>query len=113
MDLIEEIQPEGVAVCQPGVRLGDLENEGRKTGWELRCYPRQSSRPQSEDFSAAVPEELEPWPHECFANFQTVRAIEVVTMEPEPRLVLHEGEAVHEILHAWGNQRDHHSHWLL
>jgi FAD/FMN-containing dehydrogenase len=23
-------------------------------------------------------------------------------MEPEPRIVLHEGEAVHEILHAWG-----------
>jgi FAD/FMN-containing dehydrogenase len=31
-----------------------------------------------------------------------VRAIEVVTMEPEPRVVLHEGEAVHEVLHAWG-----------
>src|SRR6266481_4609942 len=30
MDRIEEIQPEGVAVCQPGVRLGELENEGRK-----------------------------------------------------------------------------------
>src|SRR6202163_4636737 len=39
MDRIEEIQPEGVAVCQPGVRLGELENEGRKAGWELRCYP--------------------------------------------------------------------------
>ena len=39
MDRIEEIQPEGVAVCQPGVRLGDLENEARKSGWELRCYP--------------------------------------------------------------------------
>jgi FAD/FMN-containing dehydrogenase len=31
-----------------------------------------------------------------------VRAFEVVTMEDEPRVVLHEGEAVHEILHAWG-----------
>jgi FAD/FMN-containing dehydrogenase len=39
MDRIEEILPEGVAVCQPGVRLGDLENEARKAGWELRCYP--------------------------------------------------------------------------
>ena len=39
MDRIEEIQPEGVAVCQPGVRLGTLETEARKSGWELRCYP--------------------------------------------------------------------------
>jgi len=31
-----------------------------------------------------------------------VRALEVVTMEPEPRIVLHEGEKVHDILHAWG-----------
>jgi FAD/FMN-containing dehydrogenase len=35
-------------------------------------------------------------------DFQTVRALEVVTMEPEPRVVLHEGEKVHDILHAWG-----------
>jgi FAD/FMN-containing dehydrogenase len=35
-------------------------------------------------------------------DFGTVRAIEVVTMEAEPRVVLHEGDAVHEILHAWG-----------
>ena len=40
--------------------------------------------------------------HGSLRDFQTVRAIEVVTMEPEPRVVLHEGEAVHEILHAWG-----------
>src|SRR4029077_437330 len=39
MDRIEAIQTDGVAVCQPGVRLGTLENEARKTGWELRCYP--------------------------------------------------------------------------
>src|SRR5277367_5279600 len=39
LDRIEAIQAEGVAVCQPGVRLGMLENEARKVGWELRCYP--------------------------------------------------------------------------
>ena len=35
-------------------------------------------------------------------DFSTVRAIDVVTMEDPPRVVHHEGEAVHEILHAWG-----------
>src|ERR1700721_846058 len=35
MDRIEEILAEGVAVCQPGVRLGDLENEARKGGGVL------------------------------------------------------------------------------
>jgi FAD/FMN-containing dehydrogenase len=39
MDEIESITSDGVAVCQPGVRLGVLEGEARKLGWELRCYP--------------------------------------------------------------------------
>ncbi|MFZ1940578.1 MAG: FAD-binding oxidoreductase, partial [Terracidiphilus sp.] len=39
MDKLEEITPDGVAVCQPGLRLGALETEARKTGWELRMYP--------------------------------------------------------------------------
>ncbi len=40
--------------------------------------------------------------HGGLRDFDTVRAFEVATMEDEPRLVLHEGAAVHEILHAWG-----------
>jgi FAD/FMN-containing dehydrogenase len=40
--------------------------------------------------------------HGGLRDYNTVRAIEVVTMEPEPRVVKHEGEAVHEIMHAWG-----------
>jgi len=40
--------------------------------------------------------------HGGLRDFQTVRAIEVVTMEAEPRVVRHEGAAVHEILHSWG-----------
>ncbi len=54
MDKIEEIRPDGVAVCQPGLRLGALETEARKEGWELRCILRRSSRPRSADFSAEV-----------------------------------------------------------
>src|ERR1700738_3179385 len=39
MDKLEEITADGVAICQPGVRLGSLETECRKQGWELRMYP--------------------------------------------------------------------------
>jgi FAD/FMN-containing dehydrogenase len=38
-DKLEEITSDGVAVCQPGLRLGQLEIEAGKQGWELRCYP--------------------------------------------------------------------------
>src|SRR5665213_114938 len=102
MDRIEQIQPDGVAVCQPGVRLGDLENEARKSGWELRCYPSTIIKASVGGFVSGGSGGIGTVAHGGLRDFQTVRALEVVTMEPEPRIVLHEGEAVHEILHAWG-----------
>jgi FAD/FMN-containing dehydrogenase len=102
MDRIEQILPEGVAVCQPGVRLGDLENEARKVGWELRCYPSTIIKSSLGGFLGGGSGGIGTVAHGGLRDFETVRAIEVVTMEPEPRVVLHEGEAIHEILHAWG-----------
>jgi FAD/FMN-containing dehydrogenase len=102
MDRIEAIQPQGVAVCQPGVRLGELENEGRKAGLELRCYPSTIIKASVGGFLGGGSGGIGSVAHGILRDFQTVRAIEVVTMEAEPRIVLLEGEAVHEILHAWG-----------
>src|SRR5208283_579036 len=102
MDLIEQILPEGVAVCQPGVRLGVLETQARKIGWELRCYPSTLAKASVGGFVAGGSGGIGSVAHGGLRDFQTVRALEVVTMEAEPRIVQHEGEAVHDILHAWG-----------
>jgi FAD/FMN-containing dehydrogenase len=102
MDRIEEIQPEGVAVCQPGVRLGVLENVARRVGWELRCYPSTIIKASVGGFLGGGSGGIGTVAHGGLRDFQTVRALEVVTMEPEPRIVLSEGEAIHDILHAWG-----------
>jgi FAD/FMN-containing dehydrogenase len=102
MDQLEQIQPGGVAVCQPGVRLGVLENEARKAGWELRCYPSTIVKASVGGFLGGGSAGIGSVAHGALRDFQTVRAIEVATMETNPRIVLHQGEAVHEILHAWG-----------
>jgi FAD/FMN-containing dehydrogenase len=102
MDKIEEIRPTGVAVCQPGARLGALENEARKKGWELRCYPSTIVKASVGGFLGGGSGGIGSVAHGGLRDFGTVRAIEVVTMEAEPRVLKHEGEAVHEILHAWG-----------
>jgi FAD/FMN-containing dehydrogenase len=102
MDRIETIQPEGVAVCEPGVRLGVLENEARKSGWELRCYPSTIVKATVGGFLGGGSGGIGSVAYGNLRDFATVRALEVVTMEAEPRVVRHEGEAVHEILHAWG-----------
>lgn len=102
MDKLEEITPDGVAVCQPGLRLGSLETAARSRGWELRMYPSTLAKASVGGFLAGGSGGIGSVAHGGLRDFDTVRAIEVVTMEAEPRLVLHEGQAVHEILHAWG-----------
>ena len=102
MDRVAEIQPDGVAVCEPGARLGVVENEARKTGWELRCYPSTIVKASVGGFLGGGSGGIGSVAHGNLRDFQTVRAIELVTMEAEPRVVKHEGEAVHDILHAWG-----------
>jgi FAD/FMN-containing dehydrogenase len=102
MDKLEEITADGVAVCQPGVRLGAIETESRKKGWELRMYPSTLAKASIGGFLAGGSGGIGSVAHGGLRDFDTVRAIEVATMEEDPRVVLHEGEAVHEILHAWG-----------
>ncbi len=102
MDKLEEVTPEGVVVCQPGLRLGALETEARSRGWELRMYPSTLVKASVGGFLAGGSGGIGSVAHGGLRDFDTVRAFEVVTMEDEPRVVLHEGPAVHEILHAWG-----------
>jgi len=102
MDKLEEISPDGVAVCQPGLRLAVLETEARKKGWELRMYPSTLAKASVGGFLAGGSGGIGSVTHGGLRDFDNVRAFEVVTMEDEPRIVLHEGAAVHEILHAWG-----------
>src|SRR5579863_6523523 len=102
MDKLDDITPDGVAVCQPGVRLGVLETEARKQGWELRMYPSTLVKASVGGFLAGGSGGIGSVAHGGLRDFDNVRAFEVVTMEEKPRVVLHEGAAVHEILHAWG-----------
>ena len=102
MDKLEEITADGVAVCMPGLRLGALETEARKQGWELRMYPSTLVKASVGGFLGGGSGGIGSVAHGGLRDFDTVRAFEVATMEEEPQLVLHEGAAVHEILHAWG-----------
>jgi FAD/FMN-containing dehydrogenase len=102
MDEIESITRDGVAICQPGVRLGVLEGEARKVGWELRCYPSTVVKASVGGFLGGGSGGIGSVAHGGLRDFATVRALDVVTMEESPRLLHHEGEAIHEILHAWG-----------
>jgi hypothetical protein len=101
MEAIHGIE-EGVAVVEPGVKLGTLETYARGQGWELRCYPSTIAKASVGGFLGGGSGGIGSIAHGGLRDFGTVRAIDVITMEQEPRLVHHEGEAVHQVLHAWG-----------
>ncbi len=102
MDRIESITADGVAICQPGVRLGALESAARESGWELRCYPSTIVKATVGGFLGGGSGGIGSVAHGGLRDFDTVRAFEAVTMESEPQILRHEGEGVHGILHAWG-----------
>jgi len=106
MDTIHEIagtvSGDAVAITGPGTRLGVLETEARRSGWELRCYPSTVAKASVGGFLGGGSGGIGSVAHGGLRDFQTVRAIEVVTMEASPRVVLHEGDAVHDIMHSWG-----------
>jgi len=102
MDAIEQITCEGIAICQPGVRLGVLEAAAREVGFELRCYPSTIVKASLGGFLGGGSGGIGSIAHGGLRDFDTVRAIEVVTMEATPRVVRHEGPAVHDVMHSWG-----------
>ena len=102
LDKLEQITPEGVAVCQPGLRLAVLETEARRQGWELRMYPSTVAKASVGGFLAGGSGGIGSVAHGGLRDFDTVRAFEIVTMEETPRVLLLEGAAVHEVLHCWG-----------
>jgi len=102
MERIEEITPEGIAVCEPGVKLGALETEARSYGWELRCYPSTVAKASVGGFLGGGSGGIGSVTHGGLRDFNTVRAFDIVTMEEHPRLIHLEGDDIHGVLHAWG-----------
>ncbi|HEY5753560.1 MAG TPA: FAD-binding oxidoreductase [Chthoniobacterales bacterium] len=92
----------GVAECDPGVRLGALEQSARKAGWELRCYPSTWVKATVGGFLGGGSGGIGSITYGGLRENGTVPAIDVMTMEAEPRIIRHQGESVHEVLHSWG-----------
>ena len=75
MDKLEEITPQGVAICQPGLRIGVLETEARKQGWELRMYPSTLVKASVGGFLAGGSGGIGSVTHGGLRDFDTVRQL--------------------------------------
>ena len=76
----------------------------KRARWAGNCaaIPRRSSRRRWADFSAVARAASARWRTAGCAIFRRCAPSKWSRWKPKPRVVLHEGEAVHEILHAWG-----------
>ncbi len=81
MDAIHEITADGVAVTGPGTRLSVLEGAAREAEWELRCYPSTVVKASVGGFLGGGSGGIGSVSHGGLRDFDTVRAMEVVTME--------------------------------
>lgn len=102
MDKILEIEPGGVARCEPGARLGAIEVAARQAGWELRCYPSTFVKASVGGFLAGGSGGVGSIKHGGLRDPGTVPGVTILTLEGEPRRVTLEGPDVMQVLHAYG-----------
>ena len=102
MDKILEIEPEGIARCEPGARLGAIEVAARKEGWELRCYPSTYVKASVGGFLAGGSGGIGSVKHGGLRDPGTVPSIDIITMEAEPQRLTLDGPDVMQVLHAYG-----------
>ena len=108
MDRIEAITADGVAVCEPGVRLGVLETQARTAGWELRCYPSTIVKASVGGFLGGGSGGIGSVLNGNLRDYDTVRALEVVTMEEEPQVHFLGGAGGARHSARVGDERDDH-----
>ena len=102
MDKLEEITPDGVAVCQPGLRLAVLETEARKAGWELRMYPSTLAKASVGGFLGGGSGGIGSITYGGLIDPGNVLGARVVTVEDEPRVLELQGDAAQAVNHAYG-----------
>jgi FAD/FMN-containing dehydrogenase len=102
LDRILEINPEGYVVAEAGVRLGTIEIAARKVGWELRCYPSTWIKASLGGFLGGGSGGIGSITYGPLRENGTVRAIELLTMEREPKLLTFRGDDVFPVLRTYG-----------
>jgi len=102
LDRIIEINPEGYVVAEPGARLGAIEAAARKVGWELRCYPSTWVKASLGGFLGGGSGGIGSITYGPLRENNTVRKIEIMTMEKNPRLLTFSGDEIFPVLRTYG-----------
>lgn len=101
MNAIRWIKP-GLACVEPGVKLAAFDKKARETGWELRMAPSTYRTATIGGFIAGGSGGIGSITYGQLRDRGNLRAVRVVTMEDEPRVIELRGDDVHKINHGYG-----------
>ncbi len=102
MDKILEITADGVVRCQPGARLGVIEPEARKHGWELRCMPSTWVKSSMAGFFCGGSGGIGSITWGGIASPGNVKSVTLMTCEESPRVIRLEETDSMKALHTYG-----------
>jgi FAD/FMN-containing dehydrogenase len=92
----------GIARAQTGIRLGTLNREALATGWELRMLPSTYKIASLGGFYSGGTGGIGSINYGIFAARGNVVAVQMMTIEEEPRILELRGEDTQLLQHCWG-----------
>ncbi|MEB3178897.1 MAG: FAD-binding oxidoreductase [Nostocaceae cyanobacterium] len=92
----------GVARVESGVKLAAIDKKARETGWEMRMAPSTYRTATIGGFIAGGSGGIGSIQYGLLADRGNLLALEVVTLEEEPRVIELRGDDVQKVNHAWG-----------
>ncbi|MFH7026015.1 MAG: FAD-binding oxidoreductase [Heteroscytonema crispum UTEX LB 1556] len=101
MQGIPWIKP-GVARVEAGVKLAALDKKAHSIGWEMRMAPSTYRTATIGGFIAGGSGGIGSIQYGLLADRGNLLALQVVTLEEEPRVIELRGDDVQKVNHAWG-----------
>jgi len=93
----------GVARAEPGVRLGAIETEALKTGWELRCMPSTWVKSSLGGFLCGGSAGIGSITYGGLDHKDNIKSVTLLTIEEEPRLIRFQKRECIKALHTYGS----------
>jgi FAD/FMN-containing dehydrogenase len=102
LDRILEITAEGVVRAEPGARLGKIETQARKVGWEMRCLPSTWMKSSLGGFFCGGFGGIGTITWGSISAPGNVKSITLLTCEETPRVIRLEEADCELALHTYG-----------
>ena len=101
LNKVNWIKP-GAARAQAGIRLGALNREALRIGWELRMLPSTYRIASLGGFYSGGTGGVGSINHGVFAARGNVLGVQVMTLDEEPRIIELRGDRAGLLQHCWG-----------